>query len=137
MARKPGSLFISIYIMVLGILLVVSMSMFVIGIRGMATEPTQSTVYMLVGTSGIAITMYSLRQVQSRSKSLKVQVAKVVTVLECNSCHNKVTRNFKEGDYVYGTVEVCTNCNSATSMTIMSIFSEKPTTQKLTTQFPQ
>ena len=120
--------------MVLGILLVVSLSMFFLGIRGLATDPTQSTVYMVVGTSGIAITLYSLRQIQSRSKSLKVQVAKVVTVLECNSCHNKVTRNFKEGDYVYGTAEVCANCNASTPLMITSIFSEKPTTQKLSTQ---
>jgi hypothetical protein len=134
MPRQPGSIFISIYIMVLGILLVVSLSMFFLGIRGLATDPTQSTVYMVVGTSGIAITLYSLRQIQSRSKSLKVQVAKVVTVLECNSCHNKVTRNFKEGDYVYGTAEVCTNCNASTPLMITSIFSEKPTTQKLSTQ---
>ena len=134
MPRQPGSIFISIYIMVLGILLVVSLSMFFIGIRGLATDPTQSTVYMVVGTSGIAITLYSLRQIQSRSRSLKVQVAKVVTVLECNSCHNKVTRNFKEGDYVYGNAEVCTNCNTSTPLMVTSIFSEKPTAQKLVTQ---
>jgi len=126
MAKQPGSIFMSLYFMVLGILLVVSAGMFIIGLRELATEPTQSSIYMLVGISGIAITLYSLRQIQSKSRSLRVQVAKVVSVLECANCRNKVTRNFKEGDYVYGTAEKCTNCNTDTSMTILSIFAEKP-----------
>jgi len=130
MAKQPSSLFMSLYFMVLGILLVVSVGMFIIGLRELANEPTQSTIYMLVGISGIGITLYSLRQIQSKSKSLRVQVAKVVSVLECGNCHNKVTRNFKEGDFVYGTAEKCTNCNTETSMTIMSIFTEKPPGKK-------
>ncbi|TLN19523.1 hypothetical protein FDZ71_04895 [bacterium] len=81
MAKQPGSIFMSLYFMVLGILLVVSAGMFIIGLRELATEPTQSSIYMLVGISGIAITLYSLRQIQSKSRSLRVQVAKVVSVL--------------------------------------------------------
>jgi len=132
MAKQPGSVFMSLYFMVLGILLVVSAGMFFIGLRELASEPTQSTIYILVGISGIAITLYSLRQVQSKSKGLRVQVAKVITVLECANCRNKLTRNFKEGDYIYGTAEKCTNCNSGTPMTIMSIFAEKPPSKKST-----
>jgi hypothetical protein len=131
MAKQPSGIFVSLYFVVLGILLVVSAGMLVIGIREFLTEPTiQSIIYLLVGASGIGITLYSLRQVQSKSKTLKVQVAKVVTALDCSSCHNKATRVFKEGDYVYGAGEKCSNCNAEAPMTITSIYAEKPPQQQ-------
>jgi len=134
MAKQPSSIFVSLYFMVLGILLVVSAGMLAIGVRELASsrDPSQPVFYMLVGMSGLAITLYSLRQVLSKTKGLKIQVAKVVTVLECSSCHKKVTRNFKEGDYVYGTGEKCGSCSSDVPMTIIDVFAEKPPQKKPT-----
>ncbi|MBO3803703.1 MAG: hypothetical protein JTT11_07555 [Candidatus Brockarchaeota archaeon] len=127
-------MFVSLYFMVLGILLVVSAGMLAIGVRELASssDPSQSMFYVLIGTSGLAITLYSIWQIQSKTKGLKIQVAKVVTVLECGSCHKKVTRNFKEGDYVYGTGEKCGSCGSDAPMTITDVFAEKPPQKKTT-----
>ncbi|MGQ9513810.1 MAG: hypothetical protein ACUVTL_01965 [Thermoproteota archaeon] len=134
MSKQPGSIFVSLYFMVLGILLVVSAGMLVIGVRELSSsrDPSQSIFYMLIGSSGIAITLYSLKSIQSKSRGLRIQVAKVITVLECSKCHNKVTRNFKEGDYIYGTGERCSSCNSEEPMIITDVYAEKPPQKKST-----
>ena len=56
----------------------------------------------------------------------KRMVEKITTVLKCNSCKAKYTREFKPGDYTFKKLldENCKECSRANTLRIEEIFSE-------------
>ncbi|MEJ2248457.1 MAG: hypothetical protein P8Y70_03095 [Candidatus Lokiarchaeota archaeon] len=53
-------------------------------------------------------------------------VQKVYTVIKCNDCKEKYTRNFKPGDYTFKTLteEKCEKCSKSGSSIIEEIYSK-------------
>ena len=45
------------------------------------------------------------------------------TIEQCNKCNNMLKRKFKEGDYVFKTMEKCASCGNG-QMMISKIFGE-------------
>jgi len=125
--ERPGGIYASLYFMILGILVVVSAAMLAIGARGMssATEEPLSLLYIGLGASGLAFTVYSFQRVQSRLRALRVEIARVITTFECDSCHEKASRSFREGDYVFGPGDKCAKCGHEKT-TVVSIYAERP-----------
>ncbi|MBY9014941.1 MAG: hypothetical protein KGD68_04545 [Candidatus Lokiarchaeota archaeon] len=53
-------------------------------------------------------------------------IPKKTTVLKCNECNIKYSREFKEGDYVFKKIddEECKECHRGTVLAVEEIYSE-------------
>ncbi|MEM3437890.1 MAG: hypothetical protein QXP55_05120 [Nitrososphaerales archaeon] len=61
--------------------------------------------------------MSTMNVLEKRTKSL------VFTIEECDSCHLKMKRDFRLGDYIYKEGGECSKCKGKTK--IIMIYSEK------------
>ena len=53
----------------------------------------------------------------------KEEVLEPYTIEQCNNCNNLSKRKFKEGDFVFKTIEKCASCGNGQIM-IAKIFGE-------------
>jgi hypothetical protein len=82
----------------------------------------QLTAGILAAIGVIAMTMsvFLLYQSRSHSANVKIEIPKVMTIIECQTtgCASKTSREFQRGDYVYKDVDVpCPKCNSKQMIT--------------------
>jgi hypothetical protein len=69
--------------------------------------------YLLaIGFIAMALSGYYLIQSRKHVAKLKIEKTPVLTVIDCKTCKEKVTREFKRGDYVFKEGEACSKCNS-------------------------
>lgn len=95
------------------------------------TEPW--LVLMLLGLIGLATSTYVLYQTRRRLSKLKIVVPPVLTTLECTACHEKETREFLRGDYIFKEGEKCKKCGGRTLIT--AIYREVKDKEKDKTPF--
>jgi hypothetical protein len=76
-----------------------------------ATLETAATL-MAIGFIAMALAGYILFQSRKRVAKLKIEQQPILTQIECKSCNDKVTREFKRGDYVFKDGEKCPKCSS-------------------------
>lgn len=92
-----------------------------------------SYVLMLLGFIGVAISTYVLYQTRRRLSKLKIVVPPVLTTLDCTACHEKETREFLRGDYIFKEGEKCKKCGGRTLIT--AIYREVKDKEKNKTPF--
>lgn len=81
------------------------------------------SIYLLaIGVIALALSGYYLFQSRKHVASLKLENPQILTAIDCPACHQKVTREFKRGDYIFKEGEACPKCNS-TGM-IVAIYRE-------------
>jgi hypothetical protein len=55
---------------------------------------------------------YYLLQSRKHVANLRIESPQILTTIECKGCNEKVTREFKRGDYVFKEGEKCTKCSN-------------------------
>jgi hypothetical protein len=70
-------------------------------------------IYLLaIGFIAMALSGYYLFQSRKHVANLKIDNPPILTAVECKACNDKVTREFKRGDYVFKEAEKCPKCSS-------------------------
>ncbi len=111
------------------ILLILALAVIAVGIGAFETGNTEATIYLLaIGFIALALSGYYIFQSRKHVASLKIETPPILTSVECPTCKEKVTREFKRGDYVYKEAEKCPKC-SATGM-IVAIYREATAKEK-------
>jgi hypothetical protein len=64
-----------------------------------------------------------LYQSRRRVVEMKVEVPKVMTIIECKKCNTKTSREFARGDYVFKELDACPKCPDTKQM-ITGIYKE-------------
>jgi hypothetical protein len=71
-----------------------------------------AAVLMAIGFLAMALAGYILFQSRKRVAKLKIEAPPILTQIECRSCNEKLTREFKRGDFVFKDGEKCPKCTS-------------------------
>ena len=95
------------------ITLVLSVVAIVVAIGAFYEGSTEVTIYLLaIGFIAMALSGYYLFQSRKHVANLKLENPQILTAVECKACNEKVTREFKRGDYVFKEAEKCPKCQS-------------------------
>jgi hypothetical protein len=123
-ANSTGSNKISTFVLAaIYITLALSVVAIVVAVGAFYEGSTEVTIYLLaIGFIAMALSGYYLFQSRRHVASLKIDNPSILTAIECAKCNEKVTREFKRGDYVYKEMEKCPKCES-TGM-IVAIYRE-------------
>jgi len=70
----------------------------------------QAGFLLIIGIFALAISCVVLYQTRRNAVALKVEAPKVMTIIECNNCGTKITRDFQRGDFVFKELEICEKC---------------------------
>jgi hypothetical protein len=113
-ANSTGSNKISTFVLAaIYITLALSAVAIVVAVGAFYEGSTEVTIYLLaIGFIAMALSGYYLFQSRRHVASLKIDNPSILTAIECTKCNEKVTREFKRGDYVYKEMEKCPKCES-------------------------
>jgi predicted Zn-ribbon and HTH transcriptional regulator len=76
----------------------------------------------LIGIAGIVLSVYVILQMRRHGSRPSIEVAPIMTTIECKKCGYKNVREFKRGDYIFKEAEPCPKCNE--KMMITAIYRE-------------
>jgi hypothetical protein len=77
---------------------------------------------LLIGFIAMAAAAYVLYQSRRHVASMKIEIPKVMSTIECRKCGFKNVREFQRGDYVFKELDKCQKCDD--KMTITAIYKE-------------
>ena len=77
---------------------------------------------LIIGFIAMALSVYVLLQSRKRIASMKIEVPKVMTTVECRKCGFKSVREFQRGDFVFKDLDACQKCKD--KMIITAIYKE-------------
>jgi hypothetical protein len=84
-----------------------------VGITAFVEGNIEIMVYLLaIGFIAMGLSGYYLFQSRKHIANLKIENPQILTTVDCAACKEKVTREFKRGDYVYKEAEKCPKCQS-------------------------
>ena len=123
-ANSTGSNKISAFVLAaIYITLALSVVAIVVAVGAFYEGSTEVTIYLLaIGFIALALSGYYLFQSRKHIANLKIENPQILTAIECAKCNERVTREFKRGDYVYKENEKCPKCESMGM--IVSIYRE-------------
>ena len=104
-------------LMVVFITLALSFAALIFAAYALDTNSEAAWVLILLGFLGVAMSTYVLLQTRRRLSKLKIVVPPVITMTECTACHNKETREFQRGDFIFKEGELCKKCNGKAMIT--------------------
>jgi hypothetical protein len=121
---SPATTKISTYLMMIVLLvlalsvvaLMLSVNAFIVGNEVVAGY------LLIIGFIAMALSVYVLLQSRKRIASMKIEVPKVMTTVECRKCGFKSVREFQRGDFVFKDLDACQKCNE--KMIITAIYKE-------------
>ncbi len=77
------------------------------------TGNVEVTIYLVViGFIAMGLSGYYLFQSRKHVASLKLASPQIQTAIDCKHCNEKVTREFKRGDFVFKEGEKCPKCQT-------------------------
>jgi len=132
-ASAPTTRISAFLLIVVFVTLALSFVALIFAVYALDQNTEAAWVLMLLGFIGVAISTYVLYQTRRRLSKLKIAVPPVLTTLECTACHEKETREFLRGDYVFKEGEKCKKCNGRTLIT--AIYREVKDKEKAKTPF--
>lgn len=95
------------------ITLALSLVSIFVGITAFIDGNIEITVYLLaIGFIAMGLSGYYLFQSRKHIANLKIENPPILTTIDCRSCNEKTTREFKRGDYVYKDGEPCAKCKN-------------------------
>jgi cation transport ATPase len=116
-ASAPTTRISAFLLMVVFVTLALSFVALIFAAYALDQNTEAAYVLMLLGVIGVAISTYVLYQTRRRLSKLKIVVPPVLTTLECTACHEKDTREFLRGDYIFKEGEKCKKCGGRTLIT--------------------
>lgn len=78
---------------------------------------------VIIGVFALAISAAVLYQNRRRTSTMKIEVPKVMTTIECKKCGFKNTREYQRGDFVFKELDACQKCPD-TKQLITAIYKE-------------
>jgi hypothetical protein len=115
-ATKVSSMFLLIiFVAVAAALILLTTSIYLFN-QGEA-QAENATYFLLFGAALLAVSTYILIQTRRRMLKLKIDIAPVMTTIECRKCGIKTTREFQKGDYVFKELEKCEKCDDKKMIT--------------------
>jgi len=113
-ANATGSSKISAFVLAaIYITLALSVIAIVVAIGAFYEGSTEVAIYLLaIGFIAMALSGYYLFQSRRHVANLKIDNPPILTTIECSKCNEKVTREFKRGDYIFKEMEKCPKCES-------------------------
>jgi ribosomal protein L40E len=66
---------------------------------------------LVIGFIAMGMATYVLFQSRKRVASMKIEVPKVMTTVECRKCGSKSVREFQRGDFVFKELDSCQKCD--------------------------
>jgi hypothetical protein len=95
------------------ITLVLSVVAIIVGVAAFFEGFPEVTIYLLaIGFIAMGLSGYYLLQSRKHVANLRIESPQILTTIECKGCNEKVTREFKRGDYVFKEGEKCTKCSN-------------------------
>lgn len=103
--------------------LALSIVAIIVGVGAFYQGTPEVTIYLFaIGFIAMGLSGYYLLQSRKHVASLKLETPQILTTIECKTCMEKITREFKRGDYVFKEGENCPKCS--TSGMIVAIYRE-------------
>jgi Zn finger protein HypA/HybF involved in hydrogenase expression len=75
-----------------------------------ATDDLTAGFLAIVGLIALTMSMFTLSQSRRQAAEMKIEIPKVMTIVECKKCGTKTVREFQRGDYVYKDLDACPKC---------------------------
>jgi len=72
----------------------------------------EGIVLIIIGFIAMGLAGYIMFQSRKRVAGLKIVAPPILTAIDCKHCNEKVTREFKRGDYVFKENEKCPKCET-------------------------
>lgn len=124
--RKVPYGFYLIWILSLAGILIISTVFLYLGLSNLSETTGESILNTIMGIAGLGIAAKVGYDMFRARISLKEEVFEVLTELKCENCGEKISREFKEGDYV-GKLSEDTRCPKCRSTPyIVAIYSRTP-----------
>lgn len=113
-ANSTGNTKISAFVLAaIYITIVLSLVAIVVAVGALIEGSFEVALYLLaIGFIAMALSGYYLFQSRKHVANLKIENPPILTAVECKACNEKVTREFKRGDYVFKEDEKCPKCSS-------------------------
>ncbi len=110
----PGTNRISTFVIAaIYITLALSIVAIIVGVAAFYEGFPEVTIYLLaIGFIAMGLSGYYLLQSRKHVANLKIETPQILTSIECKTCNEKITREFKRGDYIYKEGEKCSKCNN-------------------------
>lgn len=92
--------------------LILSVLAIVVALGALSEGSTEAAIYLLaVGFIALGLSGYYLFISRKHVANLKTENPQILTTIECEKCKEKVTREFKRGDFVFKEMEKCPKCD--------------------------
>ena len=113
-ANSTGSNKISTFVLAaIYVTLILSIVAIVVALGAFSEGSVEVTIYLLaIGFIALGLSGYYLFQSRKHVANLKIENPQILTAIECAKCNEKVTREFKRGDFVFKEMEKCPKCES-------------------------
>jgi hypothetical protein len=113
-ATSTGNAKISTFVLAaIYVTLILSAVAIVVAVSAFYEGLIEVTIYLLaIGFIAMGLSGYYLFQSRKHVANLKIDNPQILTAIECKKCNEKITREFKRGDYVYKEMEKCPKCDS-------------------------
>ncbi len=113
-ANSTGSNKISTFVLAaIYVTLILSVVAIVVALGAFAEGSLEVAIYLLaIGFIALGLSGYYLFQSRKHVANLKIDNPPILTAIECKKCNEKVTREFKRGDYVFKEMEKCPKCDA-------------------------
>jgi hypothetical protein len=113
-ANSAGSSKISTFVLAaIYVTLILSIVAIVVAVGAFSEGSLEVTIYLLaIGFIALGLSGYYLFQSRKHVANLKIENPQIITTIECAKCNEKVTREFKRGDFVFKEMEKCPKCES-------------------------
>jgi len=116
----PATKRISSIFMIVAVIMLVLSAAALFQVLESSIRGTLDIINLILSISAIALSLYMLLQMRTKTLKLGFEPPKVVTTVECLKCGQKNTRDFQQGDFIVKRVEPCPKCNEP--MMISSVF---------------
>ncbi|MEM3371216.1 MAG: hypothetical protein QXO55_01185 [Candidatus Korarchaeum sp.] len=124
--RKVPYGFYIIWILSLAGILIISTVFLYLGLSNLSGSTGESILNIVMGVAGLGIAAKVGYDMLRARVSFKEEVFEVLTELRCGNCGEKISREFREGDYV-GKILAETRCPKCqNSLSIIAIYSRTP-----------
>jgi len=121
---KEYSFLLPLYFMLLGVIIVLSGALLIMGLKASGENTLDATIYTTLGVAGFFFAFYSIQEARKRMKLLQKKKGRIMTVIKCNKCNHVYEREFKEGDYVYKNAGDCPKCGGDSFIFLVYAFRE-------------
>jgi hypothetical protein len=119
-ANKISTYLTFIVLVVLGLSIV---AMFSAAYAYLLGNELAATFLLIIGFFAMGLSAAVMFQTRRRVATLKIDVPKVMTTIECKACGVKTVREYQRGDYVFKELEECAKC-PGTKTIVTAIYRE-------------